>query len=88
MALGVGEGWDNEYSSIKKGIEGGLDFGMANVDFSKSGFNFSAGKMLESAYNEAKEIKIVVQSVLDGRVIGESAYQYNLNRQRAYGGAY
>jgi hypothetical protein len=44
--------------------------------------------MLESAYNEAKEIKIVVQSVLDGRVIGESAYQYNLNRQRAYGGAY
>lgn len=88
MALGLGEGWDNEYSSIKKGIEGGLDFGMANVDFSKSGFNFSAGKMLESAYNEAKEIKIVVQSVLDGRVIGESAYQYNLNRQRAYGGAY
>ena len=35
-----------------------------------------------------QEHDAVVQSVLDGRVIGESAYQYNLNRQRAYGGAY
>lgn len=29
---------------------------------------------------------IVVQSVLDGKIIGETAYQYNRNRQRAYGG--
>ena len=28
---------------------------------------------------------ITVQSVLDGKVIGETAYQYSRNKQRAYG---
>lgn len=30
-------------------------------------------------------IKIVVQSVLDGKVIGETAYEYSLSKARAYG---
>lgn len=31
MALGLAEGWDDEYSSIKRQIENGLDFGTASV---------------------------------------------------------
>lgn len=31
MALGLGEGWDDEYASIKQKIESGMDFGFASV---------------------------------------------------------
>jgi len=34
MALGLAEGWDDEYSSIKRQIENGLDFGTASVGVS------------------------------------------------------
>jgi uncharacterized protein YukE len=34
---------------------------------------------------EERPINIVVQSVLDGRVIGETAYRYNRDMRRAYG---
>lgn len=33
----------------------------------------------------AEPITIIVQSVLDGRIIGETAYKYNLQTRRAYG---
>lgn len=31
MALGLAQGWDDEYSGIKRQIERGMDFGMVNV---------------------------------------------------------
>lgn len=31
MALGLGEGWDDQFSRVKKDIEGGMDFGTANI---------------------------------------------------------
>lgn len=37
MALGLGEGWDDEYGRISKNIKSGLDFGTATVDFDSSG---------------------------------------------------
>lgn len=37
MALGVGVGWDDEYDSIKKQIESGLNFETATVGLSASG---------------------------------------------------
>ena len=89
MAEGLAEGWDKEYNGIKHGIEKDLNFGTATVDFASSGiarnssvFSNSASKILANA-NE--NITIVVQSVLDGKVIGETAYQYSKNKQRAYG---
>ena len=33
----------------------------------------------------AEPITIIVQSILDGRIIGETAYKYNLQTRRAYG---
>lgn len=36
MALGIGQGWDNEYDRIRRDIEGGMNFGTASVDFASS----------------------------------------------------
>ena len=89
MALGLGEGWDNEYDRIRRNIEGGLDFGTANVDFASSGLGRSQSSMSGALANMAatmgQNFTITVQSVLDGKVIGETAYQYSRSKQRAYG---
>ena len=89
MAEGLGKGWENEYGDIKKQIEGDMNFGTATVDFASSAAGRYNGAMQSSLGDIAASISqnatIVVQSVLDGRVIGETAYQYSKNRQRAYG---
>lgn len=43
MALGLGEGWDDEYASIKRQIESGLNFGTASVGLSASGSGWNGG---------------------------------------------
>ncbi|MCM1235407.1 MAG: phage tail tape measure protein, partial [Ruminococcus flavefaciens] len=43
MALGLAEGWDDQYSSIKRQIEGGMNFGTATVGLKTSGVNGSSG---------------------------------------------
>lgn len=84
MALGLGEGWDNEYDSIKRGITGGLDFGTAQIGAEQS-FGGQMRSALSSLGGMGGDINIVVQSVLDGKVIGETAYKYNRQLQRAMG---
>lgn len=90
MALGLGKGWDSEYDRIRRDIEGGMDFGTATVDFASSGLARSQGGISAALQNVAASIgqdfTIVVQSVLDGKIIGETAYKYSRNKQRAYGG--
>lgn len=89
MALGIGEGWDDEYGKIRKDIESGMNFGTASVDFASSGLGRSqasmSGALSRMAATMGQNFTITVQSVLDGKVIGESAYQYSRNKQRAYG---
>lgn len=84
MALGLGEGWDSEYDSIKRGITGGLDFGTAQVGAEQS-FGGQMRSALSSIGNGGGDITIVVQSVLDGKIIGESVSKYNRQMQRAMG---
>ncbi len=84
MALGLGEGWDNEYDSIKRGITGGLDFGTAQIGAEQS-FGGQMRSALSSLGNGGGDITIVVQSVLDGKIIGESVSKYNRQMQRAMG---
>lgn len=89
MAEGLGEGWANEFGSVKRSIENGMDFGTANVDFAASGLGRSSNGLHSALQSVAASVgqnfTITVQSVLDGKVIGESAYQYSRNKQRAYG---
>lgn len=84
MALGLGEGWDSKYDSIKRGITGGLDFGTAQIGAEQS-FGGQMRSALSSIGNGGGDINIVVQSVLDGKIIGETAYKYNRQLQRAMG---
>ena len=84
MALGLGEGWDNEYDNIKRGITGGLDFGTAQIGAEQS-FSGQMRSALSSLGNVGGDITIVVQSVLDGKIIGESVSKYNRQMQRAMG---
>lgn len=84
MALGLGVGWDNEYDSIKRGITGGLDFGTAKIGTEQS-FGGKLQGAISSFGGMGGDINIVVQSVLDGKVIGETAYKYNRQLQRAMG---
>lgn len=89
MALGLGQGWDSEYDRIKRNIESGMNFGTASVDFASSGLGRSqhglSGALNSMAATMGQNFTITVQSVLDGKVIGETAYQYSRNKQRAYG---
>lgn len=48
MALGLGEGWDDEYGRISKNIKSGLDFGTASVDFASSGIGLSSAGIINS----------------------------------------
>lgn len=66
-----------------------FDFGTANVDFASSSLGRSqsglSGALNSVAATMGQNFTITVQSVLDGKVIGETAYQYSRNKQRAYG---
>lgn len=90
MALGLGEGWDSEYNHIRRDIENGMNFETASVDFSSSGLGLSRSGLSNTlnsiAATMGQNFSITVQSVLDGKVIGETAYQYSRNKARAYGG--
>ena len=90
MALGMGEGWDSEFSKVKGQIEGGMNFQTGAVDFASSALGRSqtglTGAINSVAATMGQNFTITVQSVLDGRVIGETAYQYSRNKARAYGG--
>ena len=67
-----------------------FDFGTANVDFATSSLGRSQSGLSEAlngiAATVGQNFTITVQSVLDGKVIGETAYQYSRNKARAYGG--
>ena len=48
MALGLGEGWESEYGTIKRGITNGLDFGTATVGFADSGIGRSSAAIVNN----------------------------------------
>ena len=83
MALGLGEGWDDEFGNIKKDIQNGMNFGVATVGVDSSAISRNYSGSVPSGID--KPITIIVQSVLDGKVIGETAYNYNRQKARAGG---
>lgn len=92
MAAGLGKGWNDEYWKIKKDIEGGIDFGTANVDFTASGMGRMSGGIgaavqgaVSGAGGALADIVINLTANLDGKPIYEGSYRYARNRERAYG---
>jgi phage-related protein len=51
MALGLGEGWQNEYGAVKSGITDGLSFASASIPFASSGLGASAASIINSVSN-------------------------------------
>lgn len=72
MALGLGEGWDDEYGRISKNIKSGLDFGTASVDFASSGIGSIGKTIISGATNNAMNDRPIYTNVtieLDGSVV-------------------
>ena len=49
MALGVEEGWDDEFGGIKRGIENSLEFGTSSVDFASSSVGVSSAGLINAS---------------------------------------
>lgn len=66
-----------------------LSLATGNVEYSNSGLNRASTGMARNVartlQDGGRDIVITVQSVLDGKVIGETAYRYSKNKARAYG---
>lgn len=60
MALGLGEGWDDEYGRISRNIKSGLNFGTASVDFASSGLG-SMSKSMERKNSSSTIINQYIQ---------------------------
>ena len=76
MALGLGEGWDDEYGRISKNIKSGLDFGTASVDFASSGLGVSSAGIINSmGYGRSGDMSVPGSIELkltseDGQIFG------------------
>ena len=88
---GMADGFENGLPSLMDSVDGvtdriknGLDFGTAQIGAEQS-FGGQMRSALSSLGGMGGDINIVVQSVLDGKIIGETAYKYNRQMQRAMG---
>lgn len=88
---GMADGFENGLPSLMNSVDGvtgriknGLDFGTAQIGADQS-FGGQMRSALSSLGGMGGDIHIVVQSVLDGKIIGETAYKYNRQMQRAMG---
>lgn len=81
MALGLGEGWENEFGGIKRGITDGMDFGTASIDFGSSGVaaigNSVASGISALAGTGGGQIVIDFTAELDGAIIARKMVPYN-----------
>ncbi len=89
MALGLGEGWDNEFSRIKGQIEGGMDFGTASVGLEAYGNSSFYGSLPigqpENVNSQEKEITIPITLEMDGAILARKMVRYNQRAQELVG---
>ena len=80
MALGLGEGWDDEYGRISKNIKSGLDFGTASVDFASSGLGSMSKSIAGGIANTGAsgDIVINITQEVGGAAVARKQYRYNL----------
>ena len=80
MALGLGEGWDDEYGRISKNIKSGLDFGTASVDFASSGIGSMSKSIAGGIANSGAsgDVVINITQEVGGAAVARKQYRYNL----------
>lgn len=90
MALGLGEGWDDEYGRISKSIKSGLDFGTASVDFASSAFSRPnrtiSNDVIPSQSANGCDVVINITETIDGAILARNQYKYNMREGKLRGG--
>ena len=86
MALGLGQGWDNEYGSIKNGITSDVDFGSASVGFASSGIG-AMSRGLAAAGASGGEIIFEAPVYVGGAVVARNQYRFNMAEAQRRGGS-
>ena len=66
MALGVGEGWNDEFKGVKGNINGSVVQGWKKTEGKTYGLNASQNP-----------VNIVIETVLDGAVLARKTYKHN-----------
>lgn len=78
MALGVGQGWDNEYDRIRGDITSGLDFGTGTVGLKAS----ASGRM---GMMGGGDIVLNVTNEVGGVAVARHQYRYNMAEEQRRG---
>ena len=80
MALGLGEGWGNEYQDVQRGIVSGLSFGTSNVGFSASAIGGMSRAISKGSndYPGTGEIVINITQEIGGAAVARKQYRYNM----------
>lgn len=90
MALGLGEGWENEFGRIKDQIENGMEFGTASAGMDiRNGLGaggYGSGIPGNSQMQEIViPITINLTDELDGAVLGRKMVRYNVRAENLVG---
>lgn len=97
---GGGEGLESglpglmqDVNSVVGNVKRNLDFGTTNLDFPVIHGNVNTSRLQSTPQssptaNQFPPISLTIPVYLEGDKIGEAAYTYIHNRERAYGGAY
>ena len=84
LALGLGEGWERKL----KTISGSITASMSDIADPDTAVTQPVGNAVttNNYYSTSdRPLRITVQSVLDGRIIGETAHTYSGQRAKVYG---
>lgn len=87
-ALGLDDGVPGVMRSVKNAgetLKKGFDFRAASIGVNGSVIGNISSVAKSAASAASQPITIVVQSVLDGKIIGETAYRYSREKEKAYG---
>lgn len=87
MAIGLGEGWDDEYGRISQSIKSGLDFGTASVDFASSGIGSMSKSIAGGIANSGSsgDIVINITQEVGGSAVARKQYRYNIEEAQRRG---
>lgn len=90
MAAGLGDGWDDEFSRVKRQIEGGMDFGTASIGVEARGGYGPQGPAYSGAggavnANQPQDIIINLTAELDGTVLSRKMIRYNAKAETLVG---
>lgn len=85
MAEGLGEGWEDRYKSVKKRIEGGLNFEAGEITATAIKPAKTTRRTDESHFGDFLPVTIPVQVLLDGDVIANSVTKAQIRMKRMGG---